>query len=170
MSRDTRRAHKRRADFLGLPLLIEIEVGDVIKGTGDEGEKWEKTYDCAYGEIDTTLAPTDGDPVDVYLGPIADAAPEASRALESLTMVYVVHQLRKDGTPDEDKVMLGFPHAPAAADAYRRHGPPWGFGGMDTMTLDQFVHGYLAANRAPAATAPHTAAARQALGQSRYGS
>lgn len=153
---------KRRVSFLGLPVNIEIEAGETRSGIGDEGEKWEKTYAVPYGEIDKTIAPTDGDPVDVYLGP--HDIPEAK--------VYVVHQLRKDGSPDEDKVMLGFASGPIAKLGYELHGPPWGFGSMDEMTLDQFVHGYLAANRAPALRGPlhNTAAARQALGQERYGS
>lgn len=152
---------KRRTSFLGLPVNIEIEAGETRSGIGDEGEKWEKTYAVPYGEIDKTIAPTDGDPVDVYLG-----------AEDAAAKVYVVHQLRKDRSADEDKVMLGFPGPAVARAAYELHGPPWGFGSMDEMTLDQFVHGYLAANRAPALRGPlhNTAAARQALGQERYGS
>lgn len=159
MSRDTRRSSKRQADFLGIPLLIEIEAGDFVSGTGDEGEKWEKTYAVPYGEVARTEG-DDGDAVDVYLGPFDTAAAK----------VYVVHQLRKDGTPDEDKVMLGFPGGPEARDAYEAHGPPWGFGGLDEMTLDQFKHGYLAACRAPAPQIYNSAAARDAAGRTRYGS
>lgn len=152
---------KRRTSFLGLPINVEIEAGETRGGVGEEGEKWEKTYAIPYGEIDKTLALTDGDPVDVYLGPLE--MPEAD--------VYVVHQLRKDGSPDEDKVMIGFISASEAADAYRLHGPPWGFGSMDCMTLDAFVTGYLASNRAPAQAQLHntTAAAREAAGKVRYG-
>lgn len=159
MSRDTRRAHKRRTEFLGIPLLIEIEAGDKVSGTGDEGEKWEKTYIVPYGEVERTEG-DDGDPVDVYLGPFdVPSCP-----------VFVVHQIRKDGSQDEDKVMLGLPGAAEARDCYELHGPPWGFGSMDEMTLDQFKHGYLAACRAPGPQLHNTAGAREALGQARYGS
>lgn len=161
---------KRSTTFRGLPISIEIEVGETRSGVGLEGEKWSKTYDVAYGEVDKTLAPTDGDPVDVYLGPLAGDANRATPGLEARAdLVFVVHQLRKDGSPDEDKVMLGFWDAMDAALAYRRHGPPWGFGTMDVMTWDQFVHGYLAANRAPE-VGPETAGGREALGAARYGS
>lgn len=159
MSRDTRRDHKRRADFCGLPLLIEIETGDTVSGTGDEGEKWEKTYLIPYGEIEKTEG-DDGDAVDIYLGPWQNPA----------GLVYVVHQLRKDGSPDEDKVMLGFPNGELAREAYELHGPPWGFGSMEAMTLDQFKHGYLAACRAPGPQLHNTAASREQAGRKRYGS
>lgn len=158
MSRDTRREAKRRMDFCGIPLLIEIERGDKISGVGEEGEKWEKTYLLPYGEVERTEG-ADGEPVDVYVGPFDIP----------MSMVYVVHQLRKDGSPDEDKVLLGMPGAAEARDAYEIHGPPWGFGGIEEMTLDQFKHGYLAATRAPAPLLHDTAAGRASRGQTRYG-
>lgn len=151
---------KRRISYLGLPVNIEIEKGETRGGVGEDGEKWEKTYGVPYGEIDQTIALSDGDPVDVYLGPREDLSAK----------VYVIHQLRKNGEYDEDKVMLGFPSENAAIESYQRHGPPWGFGSVDEMTLDQFVNGYLAANRAHQAGPLHnTATAREAAGKARYG-
>lgn len=126
----------RTVNFRGLPVKVEIDSGDTRGGVGEDGRRWEKTYTVPYGEIPSTRALSDGDPVDVYLGP----APESS-------MVYVVHQLRRDGSYDEDKVMLQFGSLGEAILAYKQHGPPWGFGSVDTMTADQFVHGYLASNR-----------------------
>lgn len=158
MSRDTRREAKRRTHFLGIPLLIEIEAGDKVSGTGDEGEKWEKTYAIPYGEVERTEG-DDGDPVDVYVGPFADER----------VPVFVIHQLRKDGSPDEDKIMLGFPGGAEARDAYEMHGPPWGFGSMEQLTIEQFKHGYLAACRAPEPQLYNTAAQREAAGKARYG-
>lgn len=129
-------ARGRAADFRGLPINVEIEAGQTKSGIGEDGRPWQKTYSVPYGEVKKTMALSDGDPVDVYLGP----SPEA-------TMVYVVHQLRRDGSYDEDKCMLGFASSGEAVRAYKQHGPPWGFGTMDTMTFDQFRHGYLASNR-----------------------
>lgn len=126
----------RHVTFNGLPLNIEIEAGHSKSGVGEDGRRWERVYAIPYGEVLQTRALSDGDPVDVYVGPYA-AAP----------MVYVVHQLRRDGSYDEDKCMLGFASQGEAIDAYKRHGPPWGFGSCDTMTFDQFRHGYLASNR-----------------------
>lgn len=152
------RPSKRRLEWNGLPINIEIEVGEKKSGFDKTGMPWEHVYAVPYGEIERTQG-DDGDPVDVYLGPAQDAA-----------YVYVVHQLNMDGTPDEDKVMLGFLGAAAAQAAYRAHGPSWGFGSMDEMNLDQFVHGYLAANRAPAHQIYNSSIGRELNGQKRYGS
>lgn len=126
----------RTASWHGIPVSVEVEVGETKSGVGEEGIPWEKTYDVPYGEIPHSLSQADGDGVDVYLGVDGRA-----------TMVYVIHQLRRDGSYDEDKVMLDFLTSGEAEAAYRRHGPDWGFGSMDAMTVDQFVHGYLASNR-----------------------
>lgn len=129
-------ARGRAADFRGLPLNIEIEAGQTKSGVGEDGRPWSKTYSVPYGEVRKTMALSDGDPVDVYVGPAWDAP-----------MVYVVHQLRRDGKYDESKVMLGFSSQGEAIAAYKKHGPSWGFGSCDIMTFDQFRHGYLASNR-----------------------
>lgn len=126
----------RTVNFQGLPIKIEIDKGDTRSGVGEGGEEWEKTYTVPYGEIPQSRALSDGDPVDVYIGPNPSAP-----------LVYVVHQLRRDGSYDEDKCMLGFSSAGEAVLAYKQHGPPWGFGTMDILTFDQFRHGYLASNR-----------------------
>lgn len=126
----------RTVTFNGLPIKIEIEAGDVRSGVGEDGRPWSHEYAVPYGEISSSRALSDSDGVDVYLGP----GPETS-------MVYVVHQLRRDGSYDEDKCMLGFPSSGEAVLAYKRHAPTWGFGTMDTLTWDQFLHGYLASNR-----------------------
>lgn len=130
------RPGKRAVSWHGLPLKIEIEAGDVKSGYGEGGEYWEHTYEVPYGEVPGSRALSDGDGVDVYLGPAAGA-----------TLVYVIHQLKRDGSFDEDKCMLDFASQGDAVLAYRRHGPPWGIGGVDSMTADQFVRGYLASNR-----------------------
>lgn len=150
---------KRRLDFLGLPINIEIEAGDFKKGVDEQGQQWQKEYAIPYGEIDRTEG-EDGDPVDVYLGPWQNPG----------CLVYVVHQLKRDRTPDEDKVMLGFQNAEIAEEAYRLHGPDWGFGSMDAMTLDEFKNGYLAANRLPPHQLHYSAADGERTGKTRYGS
>jgi hypothetical protein len=126
----------RAASFRGLPVRVEIEVGERRSGVSEGGTPWSRVYSVPYGEVSGTRALSDGDPVDCYLGPSADA-----------DVVYVVHQLRRDGSYDEDKCMLGFPSEADAVLAYRQHGPEWGLGSIDRMTFDQFKHGYLASNR-----------------------
>lgn len=125
----------RRDEFQGLPINIEIDRGQEKSGTGPDGRQWSHVYEYPYGEIARTEG-EDGDPVDVYLGPNGDSK-----------TVHVVHQKRMDGGFDEDKVMLGFDSPEQAKQAYTDHGPSWGFGSMDSMTVDEFKNGYLASNR-----------------------
>lgn len=125
------RTTKRMTAFQGIPVRLEIEAGEHVIGNG-----WENTYKYPYGEIPNSHALSDGDPVDVYLGPNGQS-----------DLVVVVHQNKRDGTFDEDKVMLGFNSERDAVQCYFDHGPEWGFGSSETMTFDQFVKGYLAANR-----------------------
>ena len=126
----------RSDNWHGLVVSIEIDRGDKKSGVDEDGIPWSHVYDVPYGELPSTCALSDGDPVDVYLGDAKDAS-----------MVYVVHQLRKDGSYDEDKCMLNFANVEEAVDAYKRHGPPFGFGSVEAMTVDQFMKGYLASNR-----------------------
>jgi hypothetical protein len=134
MSRDT----KRTTEYAGIPIGIEIDEGDVKSGIDDLGEKWSHQYEFPYGEIPGTMG-ADGDPVDVYLGVLSEAsAPD----------VFVVHQLRRDGSYDEDKCFLGFEKAADAEQAYRDHGPDFGFGYLDAMSLEDFKTQYLNDNSA----------------------
>lgn len=158
------RPTKRETTFAGLPINVEIERGDTKSGVDESGQPWEHTYQHPYGEIQRTEG-EDGDPVDVYLGPET-----TGRGAGELCEVFVVHQLRMDGTYDEDKVLLGFESAEAAEEAYRTHGPPHGFGSMDRMTLDQFKNGYLAATRALGPETHDSQDERQNAGAERYGS
>lgn len=152
------REAKRRVLFCGLPVNVEIEVGEEKAGTDEHGEDWAHVYQFPYGELAGTEG-RDGDPVDVYLGPDEQAA-----------QVYVVHQLHADGAPDEDKVFLGFPDPRAARAAYYAHGPAFGFGGMEILTFDEFQNGYLAATLPRGPELFDTRAARADTGQKRYGS
>jgi hypothetical protein len=52
------------------------------------------------------------DPVDVYLGPHADAK-----------IVHVVHMNDANGAYDEDKSFLGFKNQKAVIDAFKKHYP-----------------------------------------------
>lgn len=129
---------KRTVDFHGLPISVEFDIGETKRGIGDYGEIWVHKFYVPYGEIPSSQSLADGDGVDVYLG----TNPQAP-------FVYVVHQLRRDGTPDEDKCMLCFDSAEEAIQAYKDHGPSWGYGSCDVMTVDQFLFGYLGSNRKP---------------------
>ena len=125
-------AHKLqgRMDFQGLPVSIENRKGsyrhwkDHFNGT--EGKTLMK---YAYGYVRGTLG-TDGDEVDVYVGPN-----------EKADQVFVITQMK---TPefkevDEQKCMLGFDSAKEAKKAYIDHyDNPKFFGSMKAMSLDEF--------------------------------
>lgn len=83
----------------------------------------------AYGYLRGTLG-TDGDHLDVYLGPDRDAP-----------MVYIVHQMSPPDFKvyDEDKCMLGFPSADAAKEAYlNQYDDPRFYGSMTEMPFEEF--------------------------------
>lgn len=122
---------KRRLQFAGMSINVETEIGDERSGVGEDGKTWRHVYEFPYGEVDGTQG-ADGDPIDVYLGPTEDAP-----------MVFVIHQNFLAGSYDEDKVMLGFLSEQAAVDAYQAHGPVWGFGGVEPMTLEEFKRDYV---------------------------
>ena len=128
----------RTVDWHGLQISVEFDKGQTKKGIGAYGEVWENTYKYPYGEIPDSRTLADGEGVDVYLGDDKKAE-----------FVYVVHQLKRNGKFDEDKVMLDFPDEKSAIKAYKQHGPKWGFraGNLDTMTVENFLNGYLASNR-----------------------
>lgn len=126
----------RNVDFHGIPVSIEFDKGDTKRGIGDYGEVWTQTYEIPYGEIPGSCSLADGDGVDVYVGLDIEAP-----------LVFVVHQLKRNGKFDEDKCMLNFSDEQSAVSAYRRHGPKWGFGSVDSMTVSEFLNGYLASNR-----------------------
>ena len=116
--------------------VVEIEVGETKSGIDEDGIPWKKNFKVPYGEIPSSKALSDGDGVDIYLASSNQDAP-----------VFVIHQLRKDGSFDEDKVVLGALNQAEAEKIYRDHGPEWGFGTIDAMSWSEFENGYLASNR-----------------------
>lgn len=89
---------KRALRWKGLVIRIENEAGSVRSGYKPDGSMWETRMVYPYGYVAGTEG-VDGDEVDVFVGPEADAP-----------MVYVVHQRKvNDWTKyDEDKAMIGF--------------------------------------------------------------
>jgi hypothetical protein len=100
-------------NFRGLTIHVENRPGDVRSGVGEDGKKWRTEMKLPYGEIVGTDG-TDGDKVDVYVGPFKDAP-----------NVYIVHQNKVKGPDagkyDEDKVMMGFRSPEEAKAAYLAH-------------------------------------------------
>lgn len=99
-----------KVNFQGLTIAIETPVGGVRKWSTPEGEHGETVMQAAYGYIEGTGG-ADGEELDVYLGPWAEA-PQA----------FIVHQQNpRTGLYDEDKVFLGFASQQAAETCYQLH-------------------------------------------------
>ena len=113
-------------------MKLELEKGDVRSGVSADGKAWSKTMECAYGHIPKTTG-DDGETIDVYL----------NESDPLYLNVYVVHQKKKDGSHDEDKCMVGFKNYDAAVAAYKKHGPAWGLGEVDTYQWDDWVDEYI---------------------------
>lgn len=116
----------RRID--GYDISIENVKGSVRRGTGADGKPWETTMRNDYGYIRGTEG-VDGDHIDVFL---SDTPEEGD--------VFVVDQVREDGSFDEHKVMYGFPTEEAARDAYlSNYEPGWsGLGAITHVSKDEF--------------------------------
>lgn len=120
----------KTVDFGGFMVTVESPKGSTREWTDSDGTTGTTKMRYDYGYLNST-AGTDGDAVDVYLGPSPDAP-----------WVYVVHQMMKSSDftrYDEDKVMLGFDSANHAKDAYLRQYDDESFmGGMSIMSTAEF--------------------------------
>lgn len=127
--------HVKTVDFRGLTIVVEQDAGDIRHWRDRNGEQGHTVMWHAYGYIQGTRG-DDDEPVDVYMGP----DPEAQK-------VFVVDQRRKTGPGkfaghDEQKVMLGFPHADAAREAYlAQYDDPGFMARMHELTWQEFVEG-----------------------------
>lgn len=119
-----------KVEFQGLPISIENRAGSARHWYDpNSGEKGSTKMKYPYGYIRGTLG-TDGDEVDVFVGPDKDS-----------TKVFVVTQMKKPGFKevDEQKVMLGFQSAAEAKTAYLDHyNDPKFFGSMKEFPMTDF--------------------------------
>ena len=115
----------------GLDVTIQVPKGGLRRGTDRTGKPWERAASDHYGHIKRTTG-GDGEQVDVYLGPHAEA-PDAK--------VFVIDQV-KPGTKlfDETKSMVGYPNGKAARASYQKNFPKGldTFGGIREMSIDEF--------------------------------
>lgn len=95
--------------FQGLDVAIENDVGSKRSGTNPDGTRWTTRFKTPYGYLRGTTG-ADGEAVDCYVGPNADA-----------DKAYVVRQKTDDGGYDEDTVMLGYDSQAAAKADILRH-------------------------------------------------
>ncbi len=109
----------------GLPVAIENQPGSIRSGKNEDGSKWETKFKSPYGYIEGTKG-ADGEEIDAYVGPDKDSK-----------HVFVVHQKNKDGSHDEDTVMLGYDSKGAAkTDILRHYDDTSLIGGIDTMSIE----------------------------------
>lgn len=125
-------AHKLQGErkFHGLDIAIENLKGSERKWYDPHGKEAGSTHmHCDYGYIRGSEG-TDGDHVDVYVGPVEEMGP-----------VFIVNQMKKPDFKefDEQKCMVGFKDADAAKAAYlRQYNDPKFFGSMKAMPFEEF--------------------------------
>ena len=133
--------------FAGMPVVVEWDEGEVRHGKTEEGKEWERIMAAPYGYIKDTKGAGDKEGVDVYLG-----------ANENAPNVYVIEQLKADGSFDEFKSMLGFDTEEEATDMYCKHYPKsWRderLGKVETFPIAEFKEA-VQANRGEKTAASH---------------
>ena len=112
----------------GFDISIEQPKESVRSGKDASGKEWSVTMNNTYGYIRGTEG-VDGDHIDVFLSD----SPASGR-------VYVVDQVKDDGSFDEHKVMYGFNSEEEAKAAYlSNYSPGWkGLGNITEVSKDDF--------------------------------
>lgn len=117
-------------NFSGMQVVIENPKGSTRDWTDTDGTTGETEMKFDYGYL-VDSAGTDGDKLDVYLGPN-----------DEVENAYVVDQMSKASDFalfDEQKVMLGFDSFDAAKKAYiSQYNDARFFGGMAEVPVDRF--------------------------------
>lgn len=112
--------------FQGFRIKIENPIGSTREGVDKNGHKWNTVFKNPYGFFQRTEA-QDGEHIDCFLGDNKFAK-----------FAYIIHQIRPDGSYDEDKVMLGFSNANQAQQAYLAHYDRKDlFGGMTILEIEK---------------------------------
>lgn len=112
----------------GFDITIENAKGSTRSGKDADGKEWSVTMNNTYGYIRGTEG-VDGDHIDIYL---SDDPTNGN--------VFVIDQVKADGTFDEHKVMYGFASAEEARDNYlANYSEGWtGLGTISEVTKDEF--------------------------------
>lgn len=110
----------------GFDITIENPRGSERSGVDADGNTWSVTMNNTYGYIRGTEG-VDGDHIDVFLGDTGNG-------------VYVVDQLKEDGSFDEHKVMYGFGSMDEAKESYlSNYSPGWkGLGNITGVSKETF--------------------------------
>lgn len=112
----------------GLSIAIENPKGSTRSGVDADGHEWSTEMQDTYGYIENT-AGADTDDIDVFVGehPLSDK-------------VFIVDQVKEDGSFDEHKVMLGYESSEDAREAYlRNYEDGWqGLGSITQIGIEDF--------------------------------
>lgn len=113
-------------DFHGMSVAIENPKGSVRSGVDENGDAWSTEMKDVYGYLEGT-AGADTDDIDVFVG-----------EHPSSEDVFIVDQLKSDGSFDEHKVMLGYTSTEEAREAYlRNYDEGWsGLGDITHIKVD----------------------------------
>ncbi|HWG75491.1 MAG TPA: JAB domain-containing protein [Steroidobacteraceae bacterium] len=121
---------KPALDWNGLTLRVENLPGSQRAFKHPDGTPGTRTMQDAYGYVQSTRS-ADGEGLDVFMG----QHPESKH-------VYVVDQVKPDGTFDEHKALVGYRSQAEAEHAYRRnYQKGWrGMGAVTELTPAAFRH------------------------------
>lgn len=112
----------------GMSIAIENPKGSTRSGVDADGNEWSTEMQDTYGYFEGT-AGADTDNIDVFVGehPLSDK-------------VFIVDQVKEDGSFDEHKVMFGYESSEDAREAYfRNYEDDWqGLGSITQVGVEDF--------------------------------
>ena len=112
----------------GMSIAIENPKGSTRSGVDADGNEWSTEMQDTYGYFEGT-AGADTDDIDVFVGehPLSDK-------------VFIVDQVKEDGSFDEHKVMFGYESSEDAREAYlRNYEDDWqGLGSITQVGVEDF--------------------------------
>jgi inorganic pyrophosphatase len=120
---------QKRVTVGGMKISIEWPKGSKRKYMDKKDPKkvnYEKLMKADYGYIPGTKD-NDNEQLDIYVGP----DPKSEK-------VFVIKQLKDDGSFDERKIMMGYPDLDAAKKSYLDHMPPKRLGQVTETSLEAF--------------------------------
>jgi hypothetical protein len=100
---------KGHVKIAGLDISIELPQYSTRSGVTQDGTEWSVTMQAHYGYIRKTAA-ADSEHIDIFIKPGTDT--------EYAGPVYIIDQVRPDGSFDEHKILLGWGDAESAKTGY----------------------------------------------------
>jgi hypothetical protein len=118
---------KKFVHVQGIPIMLEWLKGETRRYKSGFTQKMKANY----GYIPATMD-SDGEQLDVYLGPKKDSE-----------LVFIINQLKDDGSHDERKVMIGYQDEEAVKKSYLDHMPKKRLGKISRTTISIFKKNHL---------------------------